>query len=677
MIGKKVTLKAGPVVGIIPPPELFGLDPAGYIPRVDVDKSLRGEATSGPGSDSGDWLSIYVRNTLNDLPDAWTLVYQAQFMINAPGDKVPFTIPVVASTGKQAHGPWQVCFELAFNNPADPTIPGSVDRPGPVAQRSPNSTFNVDLYPPYGNGTTFVRPPAPIYTGTLDPSNVISLAQLAQANLTFSIPDNLSTGYGAWHSKDVLTILANFGNPVTTKEVAQTNPARLMTQTANTVTVLAAEITESGPLTITYQITDEHGNPSLVSFPSVTFNIALDPVPENLLPIIMQQAPDATDNLINIEDLKIGPTGLIPNYTNIDTTKDEFSVRYNNGVWSQWFRVVSAPITLDQRFLRPLAIADYGVTKGDKDTVIDYRIRKNGDIFPGPVTPFKVNLSVEGPSNPGDPGTVNTRLIPAEFYGTPMVPAEKNKLEFKHAGKPVIVRVEIWQTTDPTELPGPRKFLIARDKNGVLIGPAHELNNGEVSGGYTTWEISWDDFAKFGNTIVDFDYVVSPTATPTSTTNLNPARPTPVEFSGAITTPLPAAQFVGATTGQFGVWNCASIVAQPPKNFEGKVFVPGNPKMLGALRLAIRLFRPRSGPPFLFDKTETYEVTVNQAIRDNGYTFPIPYKGFFELAQTGRGEVVYTVPLDDGTEGRGTAEMNVRSTLFYTLCDNVTPITVP
>jgi len=673
MIGKKITVKAIVITPEAVAPDIHGVDPVtGYISAADGDKPIVLTITSGQGSEAGDWVRIYRRDVINDLPDSWTLVVEEQFIIVDPLDKFEVRIPVVASSGKQLSGDFQVRSELLLNVGADPNIPGDVDRPGPIGQSSPFSTYKMDLDPPYLR----VQPPAPIYTGTFPPGQVISLAQLTQFNLPFSIPDNTTTGLGAWKPEDTLTIFYNHGTPVTATEVARQTPPRPMTQTGNTVTVLASEITQGGPCFFSYQIADSQGNTSLVSAPSITFTIALDPAPANLQPIIMKEAPDAADDLITIEDLKIGPTGEIPAYTNVDTTKDEFRVQYNNGAWSQWFRVVSVPITLDQPFLLPLARADYGNIKGPKSVVITYEIRKNGDIVPGPVTPFRVDFSVTGPGNPGLPGSINTRLIPASFLGRNA--AAPNKLEFAQANFPVTVRIELWQATDPIEVPAKDMFLFVEAPDGKIILPYKELST-ELPGEFVSWDIDWSEFQRLGNGRHKFSYFVSPTATPTSATNLNRAAPTEVELLGAVTTPLPAARFVNATTGTFGVWGCPALVAPAPTNWEGRITVPGDPRMVDGqpLTLELQVFRPRTGTPRLYDQKQSYNVTINPAIRTNGYTFQIPYAGFLEHAQLGRAEAVYTAPLNNGTLGRGTAGVNVRSTLSYTRCDNVGAILTP
>lgn len=673
MIGKKITVKAIDVTPGALPPVIQGVDPVtGYISAADGDKPIKLTITSGPGSDAGDWVRVYRRDVINDFPDSWTLVAEEQFVIANRLDPFEVSIPVVTSSGKQLSGDFQVRFELFENTGADPNIPGDVDRPGSIGQSSPFSTYKMDLDPPYLR----VQPPAPIYTGAFPPGQVISLAQLTQFNLPFSIPDNITTGLGAWKPGDTLTIFYNHGTPVTATEVARQTPPRRMTQTGNTVTVLASEITQGGPCFFTYQIADSQGNTSLVSAPSITFTIALDPAPENLRPIIIQQAPDLVDDLVDVDDLKLGPTGVIPAYTNVDITKDEFRVRYNNGAWSQWFRVVSVPITLDQPFLSPLAIADYGNIKGPKSVVITYEIRKNGDTFPGPITPFRVDFSVTGPRNPGIPGSINTRLIPASFRGTGAT--VDNKLEFAQSNLPVTATVEIWQSTDPLELPAPGMFLILVNPDGTFIAPAKELSN-ELPGARVSWDIDWSVFQQLGNGIHNLSYVVSPTATPTSATNLNRAGPTPVELLGAVTTPLPAARYIGATAGTFAQWGCPALVAPAPTNWEGRITVPGDPRMVDGqlLTLVLQVFRPRTGTPLRFDQTQSYNVTITPAIRANGYTFPIPYVGFLEHAQIGRAELIYTAPLNNGTLGRGTAGVNVRTTLSFTRCDNVGAIVIP
>lgn len=673
MIGKKITVKAVPVTIGAPAPDIQGIDPVTrYIPAADGDKPVVLTITSGQGSDAGDWVRVYRRDVINDLPDAWTLVVEEQFVIGAPLDTFQVSIPVVASSGKQLSGDFQVRTELLENIGADPNIPGDVDRPGAIGQTSPFSTYKMDLDPPYLR----VQPPAPIYTGAFPPGQVISLAQLTQFNLPLSIPDNVTRGLGAWGPGDTLTIFYNHGNPVTATEVARQTPPRPMDQTNNTLTVLANEITEGGPCFFTYQIRDSQGNASLVSAPSITFTIALDPAPENLRPIIIQQAPDLVDDLVTIEDLKSGPTGEIPSYTNVDITKDEFRVRYNNGAWSPWSRVVSVPITLAQAFLSPLAVADYANAKGPKSVVITYEIRKNGDTFPGPTTPFRVDFSVTGPSNPGIPGSINTRLIPASFRGTGA--ATPNLLEFAQAGLPVTVTVELWQTTDPLELPAPGMFLILVNPDGTFIAPAKELTN-EIPGDLVTWDIDWSVFQQLGNGKHNLSYVVSPTATPTSATNLNRAGPTEVEVRAAVTTLLPAARFIGATTGTFALWGCPALLAPLPTKWEGRITVPGDSRMVDGqlLTLVLQVFRPRTGAPRVFDQTQSYNVTITPAIRATGNTFLIPYAGFLEHAQMGRAELVYTAPLNNGTLGRGTAGVNARSTLTYTRCDGVGAILVP
>lgn len=137
--------------------------------------------------------------------------------------------------------------------------------------------------------------------------------------------------------------------------------------------------------------------------------------------------------------------------------------------------------------------------------------------------------------------------------------------------------------------------------------------------------------------------------------------------------------YIGATTGTFGQWACQALTAAPPINWEGRITVPGDSRMVEGqlLTLVLQVFRPRTGTPRLFDQTQSYNVTISSAIKTNGYTFQIPYAGFLEHAQLGRAELTYTAPLNNGTLGRGTAGVNVRTTLSYTRCDNVGAIIVP
>ena len=661
------------------------VDPAtGLVSKASATSSLELECPSGGQSESGDWYEVYMRDTSSPIANAWTLVAgPAQFTIANPGDLFPVTIQAPAGSGGFPHGKFLFCHQLFANVFADQSIPDDVDRPQDTGERSEPVPVEFDQYAPYGSVNSNVRPPAPVYTGTLPTGSPVTATFLANTGgLPFSVPDNTyAFQSGQWDQFDTLRFYLTTGDTaVPSEEVGGLIPPRLMTQTGNVFTVPASVITKSGVYKLIYTITDRVGHVSLPSIASAPFTVVLTPPPV-LQDVLIDQAPapigGSTDRLINVKDYVSGVTGEILVYTNHLPAKDKFQFKWGNQPWTQWFGVPRLPFTLDKALLTPLILADYGTTKGVKPTDLQYRIGRDGEEFDSPIKTIDVNLSVTGPDNPGPPGSPNTRLLPLSMFGTPdAVPREANVLRFPQAGNTAFAEIVLWTGSDA---PAQGMWIHVVRPDGTLVTPPYPITT-EVSGQTIRVPVAWSNIEAGGNGVQNFHYFVASTPAPTADDNRNDSAPTAVQVLGAVTTSLPAPQFSGAVgSGASNQWNCDSLVIVPvatPKTFQGRIVVQGDPRMvLGQqLTLALRIFRPRIGTP-IFDNTQTYSVLITPAIIASGHTFLVPFS-FLVNARLGRAEVVITAPLAGNTLGVATSGINVRTTLSQNSCD-LSPIVGP
>ncbi|QXH65147.1 hypothetical protein [Pseudomonas asgharzadehiana] len=650
----------------------------GLVSRVAATSSLRLLCPSGDFSEDGDWIEIFSRDPDSSLPDAWTRIFgPVQFFGATAGGNISVVIDAPAGSGGFPHGKRRLRHQLFVNDFADPSIPGSVDRPSDVGEYSPEVKVEFDQYTAYESIGNKVRPPAPQYTGSLPAGAPVTAAHLATAGgLPFSIPDNAyAIESGKWHPGDVIRFYWTKGDTaLDAEEVGGLVPPRPMLQTGNVFTLPASAITQSGEYKLIYTISDRMDRPGLPSVASRPFTVALAPAPENLQPIIIDQAPDLIDNLLNIADLTPGPTGSLAAYTNFDLTKDQYQIIWGGQPASQWFPVTQFPITLNQALLTPLALADYGTTKGPKPTAVKYNLRRDGEVIDGPTTTINVDFSVTGPDNPGTPGSPNTRLLPVKIFGQGST--ELNTLRFAHAGNPVTAEVELWVGAD---VPAPGMWIHLVWSDGSLVAPPFEITT-QAEGAIVRWEFPWSYVAAAGNGIKNVHYFIASTPVPTAADNRNRSPDTPVEVIDAVTSTLVAPRYLGVRgTGLTEQWNCDSLRVLPlttPNTFVGQIFVPADTRMAEGqqLKLELRLFRPRTGTP-IDDRKQTYSVTVTRVIKDNGHTFNIPFS-FLKEARLGRAEAVVTVALDDGTTGRGEAAVNIRTTLSTSYCD-LSPVVGP
>lgn len=647
------------------------IDPSiGLVSRAAANSKLRLLCPSGPASDDGDWIEVYTRDRDSPLLDAWTRIYgPIQFTGVLPGGDIPVEIPAPLGTGGFPHGSQLLRHQLFINNFGDPAL-GTIDRPADVGEFSGDVPLEFDQYTAYESTNTRLRPPAPVYTGALAVGAPVTVSQLVAAGgLQFSIPDNaFPLLSGQWQMDDKINYYFTEGDrALPAEEIEALVPVRPMLQTGNVFTVPASAVTKSGSFRLLYTITDRTGRVSEPSFASIVFAISLAPAPVGLLPIVIDQAPGVADNLLNIADLTPGPTGFIPAYTNVNLTKDEYRVKWGAQAYSPWFRVLGLPVILDKAFLTPLALADYGTTKGLKPTVIQYELRRDGDITPGPITTINVDFSVTGPENPGTPGSENIRLNPVRIFGQGST--ELNKLRFQHAGNPVTAEVVLWSGAD---LPAPGMWLHLVWSDGTFVVPPFEITT-QLPGATVRWEFPFSYVAATGNGQQTIHYSVYPTSTPTPDINPNPSPNTIVDVIGAVTSTLAPPRYIGvlgAVPNQ--QWTCDSVRVMPlttPNTFMGRLFVPADSRMVVGqpLSLTMEVFRPRTGTR-IEAVTHTDSVAVTDAIRASGHFFLVPLP-ILKVARSGRAESVVTVALSDGTLGRGGADVNVRSTLSQGYCD--------
>ena len=212
------------------------MDPAlGLISKDGASKNLIFTITSGPNSFDRDWCRIYKQPVNSPNPTQWTLVEDYfQFTIANPGDTFTYELKVQPDTGLQEHGAWLFCFDLTENYPA--SNPGDVDVPADTSETSPSTRFEIDLIPAYSNGSTAIRPPPLVYTGTLPAGQPFTLPHLTLFGFPFSIPANTyAFRSGQWGPNDkVRTYLTKGDIVIPAEEVGALTPPRPMLQTGNT-----------------------------------------------------------------------------------------------------------------------------------------------------------------------------------------------------------------------------------------------------------------------------------------------------------------------------------------------------------------------------------------------------------------------------------------------------------
>lgn len=631
-------------------------DATGLILASNATAPLTVRCKTGDFSDFDDFFVVEMADATQPLL-VWVAL-TAPIQLSATPIPIPdrFEITVPAPPGGFRHGFYQLRSVQYLNISGVPAATGEHSEPG---------NFTVDLLSPYSDPSFRDQPDAVGWPATLPVGAVIDNDYLVMhGGVAFVIPENTFVPVpGRWQAGDFITF---YWSPVMFPRPADiVSPAGgiPMLQTGNTAFFLpAAMIDVSGDFHAFYTITDRAGNVSRPSFIE-TRRVALIDDPERGTPFLpFAPAPEggSTDDLINIADYLRDPEVVVRLYNNHAPALDRLEIQWD----TQPYGPLGMPFTSFPQTFDGMQAAIRGAytqtTVGPQSVPVRYRISRNGALFPSFDKTIRLDLSVGGAINPGDPGTPNINLNEPHVFGagstTPdvLLPA--------HADQQVRVDIVLW-TVAVAPHPGLSIIFLWEDER---VGP---FPIGTAAGGSTfSFNIDWAVVARHGNDLKTIKYLVLDPAT----TNENESQSTTVDVQDAVVVELAKAQYVAATAGR---WFCSDLKTRtpgtPPVLF-GEVYVPGDPRMaLGvSLTLTLSLTNTYPGLPIGTFPVTKIHPSLSQPDIDNGITFEIDYMP--DLAQAPRGTIVatYETVLSNGVTGHGEPS-DIRSTLANThfFCD--------
>ena len=627
-------------------------DDSGTILAINATADLTVRCKTGDISDYDDFIQVEM--AVRTLPITWDKVTLPIQMSTDPAFPIPdrFDVTVPAPAGGFQHGFYQLRSVQYLNISGVPAAMGEHSDPG---------NFTVDLLSPYSDASFREQPAAVVWPATLPAGAVIDNDYLnTNGGVQFGIPDNTFVPVpGRWAAGDFITFYWSpvmFPRPM---DIVSPPGGILMLPTGNTYFLPAAMIDLSGDYYVFYTVTDRAGNVSRPSFVE-TRRVALIDDPDRgtpHLPLAPVPDPGETDNLIDIKDYLLNPEVWVRTYNNHAPSLDRLEV----DIGGLGYNGLGTPFTtFPQIFggLQAAFLAAYTQAIGPQPTTVQYRISRNGTLFPSFIHTFMLDLSVGGPVNPGTPGSPNPNLNQAHVFGagstTPdvLLPA--------HAGQQVRVDIAPW-TVAVLPHPGLSIIFLWEDER---VGPFPV----SATANPISFFIDWDVVARHGNDMKTIKYLVLDAGT----TNENESPPTTVDVQGAVVVELAKAEYVVATPGR---WFCSDLETRtsgtPPVLF-GKVYVPGDTRMaLGVpLTLTLSLTNTFAGlPPGPFPLTLTHP-SLSQSDIDNGITFEIDYQPYLAQAPRGTCVATYETVLSNGVTGHGELS-DIRSTLANThfFCD--------
>jgi hypothetical protein len=645
-----LTPRAAPVA-----PTIVGAldDASGLILAINATADLTVRCKTGDFSDFDDFIAVEMAD-LSQPVLVWVAV-TAPMQISPTPIPIPdrFNITVAAPPGGFRHGFYQLRSVQYLNLGGVPAATGEHSEPG---------FFTVDLLSPYSDATFRDQPNAVTWPSTLPAGAVIDNAYLVMhGGVQFDIPDNTFVPIpGRWAAGDAITF---YWSPVMFPRPADivSPPGGIpMLQSGNTFFLPAAMIDMSGDYYAFYTITDRAGNISRPSFVE-TRRVALIADPEPGTPFLpLAPAPEggSTDDLINIADYKMDPEVWVRAYNNHSPQLDRLEVQWGTGN----FTPLGMPFTTFPQIFNGMQAAIRAAytqtTVGPQSVPVRYRVDRNGASFPSLDKTVRLDLSVGGAVNPGDPGSPNPNLNQAHVFGAgSTIP---DVLLEAHADQQVRVDIEPWTVA---VLPHAGLSIIFVWEN-ERVGPFPVSATADPISFFIDWEV----VARHGNDLKTIKYLILDP----DTTNENESPPTTVDVQDAVVVELAKAQYRVATPGR---WFCSDLITRtpgtPPVLF-GEIYVPGDARMaVGVpLTLTLSLTNTFAGlPPGPFPLTITHP-SLSQSDIDNGITFEIDYRPY--LAQAPRGSCVatYETVLSNGVTGHGELS-DIRSTLANThyFCD--------
>ncbi|WP_426132807.1 hypothetical protein [Pseudomonas sp. PWP3-1b2] len=647
------------------------LDPvSGLISTADANVGINLNCEVGQFTEDLDWIEVQLLDRSHKLPNWVTIYGPEQFFAPASGNSISINIEASSFSGGFEHGSFELRYMLYVNKFADPLDPADVDRPSDSGEFSRSAPWVVDRHAPYARASDRDQPTVAQYTGSLPAGAPVTASSLAaDSGLPFTVPPNTyPIPSGQWAVGDTVHCYwANVSIPLPQYELDVANTPRLIPETGTTFTVPVSAVTGSGTWYFFYTLTDRAGN---VSRPSAvtSFNVALLPAPEQkdlFIPLAPAPEGGSLDRLLNVADYVSGISAELRTFLNHQPTLDQVRLKWGAQPWTAPVALTAFPFIFTRAALDALIVADYGTRKGPQPTDVQYRIVRNGEDFDSLIKTVDVDLSVAGPGNGGDPGSVNTRLIAAQIFGESSI--ELNTLRASHATKPVTVSVVLWSGQD---VPQPGQFIIFVRPDGSPVVPGFALGS-QLAGTAVTFTVPWADVAVNGNGPQTVGYFIASSATPAATDNRNVAPTTSIDIIDAVIENLKPPVFVGAVgAGANMQWTCDAL---PKPTYQGQITIPAESRMVVGqqLTLSLRIFRPRTGA-LQADSTRVFSVTITPEMLTKGHTFIVPWD-FIRTAQRGTGEATITAPLTGGVIGRGFISRFIRSVLSETSCDLTPP----
>lgn len=647
-------------------PEIVGvLNPTtGLISADAATRPITVKCALGKDTDDFDWLEVRWQNLALPLPNWVTLWGPEQIMLPATGRTIDVTISPPVGVGGFSHGRYQFENRWYVNSFDENNQP----KPQEAFEYSVPSFFTVDRIAPYASLIRRDVPPVATYTGSLPAGTPLTQSIIkADGGAPHAIPDNnYPTPSGQWVFGDTLRFYWSQGLvPLPEFEVG----SQQMQQTGNLFTVPESAITVGGPWNFFYTITDPAGN---VSRPSVvsTFNVSLLPAPGQLevfIPLAPAPVGGSLDNLLNVLDYVAGISFEVT-YTDPQFSLDQVQWRVGKQAYTPLSPTFTTlPSVISGAALNALLRAEYGTTnRGPQPLEVQCRVVRNGEIFDSPIKTVRLDLSVTGGVNPGEPGSRNPNLNQAHIFGEgSLVP---DVITAEHANKLITVQILLWMVDDKPE---PGQWIHVVGDDGIAVLPPFEITT-QLPGEMITFTLPWTSQLIKRNGAQNIHYFVAASQTPGPTDNLNRAPDTPITVTDAVMISLSPPQFVRTYgSGPSLIWNCDSMGPRPqvtPADYDGRIFVPGNPDFVlnETLELFVRVLSPRVNPTI--NEVRSFTQRITPQVIASGHTFTVPFSFLRQLRQ-GRVEVTSVAPLAGNVSGRGNATINARTSLTDSYCD--------
>ncbi|WLH70767.1 hypothetical protein [Pseudomonas sp. FP2309] len=649
-------------VPTLPKPDIRErLDETGIISSATADIGITLECRTGRFSDELTWIEIQQRD-LNQPSTGWSVLI-APFQTGVPEDTVlAVPIPAPVDTAGFVHGRFELRYALYLDFDG---VAGDLD------EFSIATPFIVDRIGPYraaGLGNS-VQPPVAPYPATV-PTPITKAFLDANPTIEVIVPPNSYTiASGQYQPGDMIQFYLS-PNLFPQDMYKIGDPVPMQAAPGTPYSLPSSAYTTGGVMNLFHVITDKAGNPSLPSFSETRQVVLSDPPEQKDIFFPLAPAPEpvpgpgpSTDDLLNIADYVAGIEAHVRTYLN-HLPIDRIEIKWG----SQPYSLLSAPFTtfplIFKSGLNDLIKAEYGTKEGPQPTTVLYRIVQGTQTFESLPKIVKVDLSVPGPVNPGEPGTVNPNLKPAQFTGGGPTPV-LNTLNESDAGLPVTVIIPLW--TVPPPMPGQTVTVVRPDGTSIL--PPQTIGT-QLPGEDLTFTIPWSDIEPGGNTVQNFRYIVE--SLTTSNPNLGPS--TAVTVINAVTQALPPPVFRRLQSGQLTCSSLGPLPQSTPPDYFAQVFVAGDPRMVVGqmLNLTVRVYRPRVGP-VVEENQDVFPQMITEAIRLTGFTFTIPFRPLIITARLGVAVATVSTMFAGGVIGRGTVTVNARSVLSQSYCD-LTPV---